>query len=620
MESMIQPIKEGSCLSDIISPSNYAILSETYNIPKDLCHINKEQTVLELMTSNTTMIKPLANKECTQIESLLVSKVILSIHDPTVLYRINSISFDKNPNNTEIQQGKKSTTIYNHYAKNHNIAIKFKTQPLLKAKLLTKKKQIKEEFLLPELTYLIDVDINNLFIKLANSNKKKIIEENEEKSSINEDEDDMNDEKYNCNIILNNVLNKCIDINVDEKAKDNNEMDVYFSANNFEIEEYINRKKEIQSMLRTNNWLMFFDNKNERQAKQFKNRLIDIGRVLNINVEEPLMHKINYNQEQSSLSQRICDELDSIANKKEYFLKMIVIILPSKDNYNHIKQHCIERLGLMTQILISSKIRKANQYYQSLLMQLYQKTGNDAFRIQFKKEERDLMVCGITIADNGNANENQISKDINNTTIKTKSDNGVSLSIASSYTNYYTNYHFEHIADSNSLVFKEKLIKIMAKCIEHYCNMNDNKYPHAYVIYIQNTATQKHYNFETIIIEHIANMLYQFFSELKDLEGNKVHYTILEVSPSKQEILKSREFCISKNSDKEYSRYTLVPTYSNLNIKMLHDFTLKLTYYNWIKLSSVPSCLRYSKKGNKMLQTCKINSINEGIKNEAFYL
>lgn len=73
-------------------------------------------------------------------------------------YRIDDISFDRNPANTTFNWKGKTITIYNYYEVAHKIKIKDKTQPLFVQKSLDKDNKPDFIYLIPELCLLSGID------------------------------------------------------------------------------------------------------------------------------------------------------------------------------------------------------------------------------------------------------------------------------------------------------------------------------------------------------------------------------------------------------------------------------------------------------------------------------
>ena len=101
------------------------------------------------------------------ISSFVTNQFIISKFSPPTLYRIVSISFDKNPKNTEFKKEGKTVSINDFFLKFHEIEIKDKDQPLLLCeeisinnlgKIKLKNKGTKINYLPCELCYFVNIN------------------------------------------------------------------------------------------------------------------------------------------------------------------------------------------------------------------------------------------------------------------------------------------------------------------------------------------------------------------------------------------------------------------------------------------------------------------------------
>ena len=86
-----------------------------------------------------------SKKNCEIISNFIVNKYIITEYYPPTVFKVVSISFDRNPMNTTIKKNGVNYLLNKYFDKFHNVQLKYKNQPILICDQLNYIKTVKED-------------------------------------------------------------------------------------------------------------------------------------------------------------------------------------------------------------------------------------------------------------------------------------------------------------------------------------------------------------------------------------------------------------------------------------------------------------------------------------------
>ena len=537
------------------------------------------------------------------------------------IYKILEISFDKNPNNTDlyltIQNEKKSISIKKFYEEKYNIILKNLNQPLLSCKKIKhrinksngRKKERKGE-LINEVMYYIPLELSYIVnIDKLSDKINQIIEEKElkkDKDEINKNEDenselydyDINDDYYiEEKINFHHYFGKVIDIkNENNNLIIINKEDISLKKNNL-----------IQTNLNKEKWIVFYPIIHKNLGKAFIKKIILYSKRLGINVENPIELTCGeMGKETNSHSEDMINTIINFFQKNPPFKYSIIAILYDENNeiYEKLKELFINEVGIISQFICIKKNNMNEQgYYNSIIIQMLMKIGMPIFRIDFtyfNQKNSNLMISGLNITNKGKQ---------------------FIITLLSTYNNYFADFYFDYVeTDFNIPKIGEEIQLLFQNALNNY-NKNNHEDVENIIIY---ASTSNLYNSDKckynsndldLTLEICLNYLPKIFND------NIKFCLISPNSVNFQNTEKNSLFVLSKFNDK-FMNYLIYQNDLNYSIEDLYYLTFKLTFYNWNNNLNLlfPNCLYYSFIVGKLLQKISMKKIKNWMKLKPFYI
>lgn len=588
-----------------------------------------KQNIYDLLTNvhkcNFTEIQTQNKRE--EISNILINKFIITTFQPPKMYKIHSISFDKNPMNTTVKYQNKNYYLHKFYEEFYSYTIKYKNQPILICisfnihpktfDIIIKdqnKINLEKIILLPcEVAYLFDIDnyIYNLKqTKTISHSKTTLDSDNKEHDNIINDTTNNNNIRnedslyvYQNEFNLNDFIGKYIDI----KTNSNNGVtDIAISFKEDENGDYVtfntNQQHQYQSNLLENKWCIFYPNNCKYKTKGIIHNILSTAKHFNINIEKP--NEIMYTNNNTLFT---CLD-DYFNNISPLICSFAIIILDSKTKgkYEEIKRKCLEDIGITTQLLLVDKSTNINiNYYNSILFQILIKTGCELFRMDFNNElycninTTYVSVCGIYYSLQTN-------------------QNSILIVLVSSFNIYLNKYRINSILTSNNIEsIKQAITYLFEDCINNYLLIRSN-HPQQLFIYINNDRIDLSLTFSILLTE--------IKSLFNDHYNNKIHYSI--ISPNvNNDTLNGEQHITTFSFNKYKNKVTVFFIYENntpLTKEQIASLTLKLTYYYWNSCHTIdiPACLKYAEVALKCIlhNNLSFTNIKQRLLNEPFYL
>lgn len=549
-----------------------------------------------------------SKKNCEIISNFIVNKYIITEYYPPTVFKVVSISFDRNPMNTTIKKNGVNYLLNKYFDKFHNVQLKYKNQPILICDQLNYIKTVKEDkenhpfiqkkkkdiFFLPcECCHLIKED--NYLELLQNNNTPKNINAKLDKTDIEEEEEDDIISYQDVNIF--NYVGKVVEIEQDKNSL------IYINQILDDEENWLsfnqNKQKQYQSKLLNNKWILLFPSDYKSKAKTLEQNLINTGKRFGVNVESP--KELKYNITKDNNNNNVLQAMKEFfkSNSPILFTMILILLDPqSKNEYEKLKQYCLEEAGIISQFILVEKMTSLNiNFFNSILLQMISKSGSELFRIDFShaiSNEFFFSICGLYYLLNNNGT--------------------LTLCLISSYNEYFNNYHLNSITVKNEINQIQKGLEFLFEDAMNNFNIIRNNNPLNFLVYLNNEK-QGGENFLTfsIIILHLRLIL----SPGRGIKG----YCIISPFWNKDKGLYF--FQINKPKSKSII-YFIYANNTKIETAQLKDITLKLSYYYWNNYNVIPfpSCLKYAEIGLKMMKkfNININNVKQRLLNEPFYL
>lgn len=586
----------------------------TDNIENSLNDINSfilPMNIYEILTKNfeynaTSFFK--SKKNCQSISNFIVNKYIITEYYPPTIFKVASISFDRNPMNTTIKINGVNYLLNKYFDKFHGVQLKYKNQPILICDQLNYIKNIQEDkenhpfikkkkkdiFFLPcECCHLIKED--NYLELLQNNNTPKNISTKIDKIDVEEEEDEDIISYQDVNIF--NYVGKVVEIEQDENSL------IYINQKIDDEENWLsfnqNQQRQYQSKLLNNKWILLFPLEYKSKAKALEQNLINTGKRFGVNVETPKELIYRKTKDNNNVLQAMKDFFQF--NSPILFRMILILLDPqSKNDYEKLKQYSLEEVGIISQFILVEKMTSLNiNFFNSILLQMITKSGSELFRIDFTKEisyELFFSICGLYFLQNNNGT--------------------ITLCLISSYNEYFNNYHLNLITVKNDISQIKKGLQFLLEDAINNFNIIRNDNPKNFLVYL---STEKHGGENFITFSIVVSQLKIILSTWEGIVG----YCIMSPFP----IFNCQEglyfFQINKPKSKSII-YFIYENNTKIETVQLKDITLKLSYYYWNNYNVIPfpSCLKYAEIGIKMMKkyNININNVKQRLLNEPFYL
>ena len=580
------------------------------------------------------------------------NKSVLTNYGSLKVYKIESISFDKSPSNTNVSIKKDdgtfvNVTLLNYYKEKYSIQIKDLNQPLLIAYDKRKNKdnnELEKEnkiYLIPELVFLCGVDEND------NNNVEKkrkmgnILKPNERMEKIKKINELLlnNNHKYfkrsksseKIKLESPNEIRQKWGLEFEQfqtfKGRILSKPQVFFfndvKDNNEKRDGKIQQQKFYKSINLVKDIWMILTNYINNGEKAFDN-LERCSKQMGIIIEKPEIIEIKAKNDNEYISK--LRTIDLNGGKK---VVLIILDTFSKKFYPSIKNYLCKQIGIVSQCIIWEKARSQNlSYWSNILKQIETKLGAQPFRILVNAEfdKNITMIIGIVISKIGK--------------------NKIRIVMTSTYSQGLCNY-LTQIKDIDSNDKESTLLYMTQNAINYIKKLyNIPKYIIIYRLGGNQKQTEKIYH------EEVTSFIYFFSNENKYFNENIPLWSFISVN--KKTELKFFEITENRNlinprigtvidtgvTNNDYYEFYLQPQYVNMGtatpvhyhclfdstqmpIEIMEEITYYMTYYywNWNGPIREPAALKFADVCNSFIGKIKIEGdVNSQLEYYPYYI
>ena len=557
-------------------------------------------------------------------------------------YRIDDISFDRNPKNTSfLSFEKENINLIKYYKERHNIEIKNLEQPLIIVYSKEPQEKQKELYFIPELCYFAGLDDEatkdrDFMRKLANETK------------LNPD-----DRIFKTNNFLNLLQETKKKDGYDKSSKEKSEfygievkpLDKMHKAYYMEetpllgAEGKIDLKKDkIFKVIKNidfpyEEWVCFYKEENYDDAEKFYKALSKASFGYGINVEEPKWIEMKNNasgQDWKNEAEKIFKK-----NSKSKYLFAIFLLNKNDSIYPLLKKHSLCYNGYISQVVkVNSLYRKKKGYNNDnkrqvdlsvcskIILQINSKLSGISYEAKFTQDvmNQKLMVIGV-----------------DSSHIKGQRT-GVAM-VATINKNFTEFYNKETIIEEKKRENLQFCISSFIKeaLVQYKNNLKES--PKGIIIYRQGVSLQQK--------DYLTNEVKNIKKELENTEikfyyilvNTKTTYKFFEKNGNKYsnpgEGLLIIDGVTNRNFFEFYIQPQFVPVgasatpscfhvaYGDLNFEeMIPKFTFDLChlYSNWQGTVRVPHVLKAAEKLSKITAKYTLGELNENLKIGQSYL
>ena len=557
-------------------------------------------------------------------------------------YRIDDISFDRNPKNTSfLNFEKENINLIKYYKERHNIEIKNLEQPLIIVYSKEPQEKQKELYFIPELCYFAGLDDEatkdrDFMRKLANETK------------LNPD-----DRILKTNNFLNLLQETKKKDGYDKSSKEKSEfygievkpLDKMHKAYYMEetpllgAEGKIDLKKDkIFKVIKNidfpyKEWVCFYKEENYDDADKFYKALSKASFGYGINVEEPKWIEMKNNasgQDWKNEAEKIFKK-----NSKTEYLFAIFLLNKNDSIYPLLKKHSLCYNGYISQVVKVNSLYKKKKGYNNdnkrqvdlsvcskIILQINSKLSGISYEAKFTQDvmNQKLMVIGV-----------------DSSHIKGQRT-GVAM-VATINKNFTEFYNKETIIEEKKRENLQFCISSFIKeALVQYKN-NLKEFPKGIIIYRQGVSLQQK--------DYLTNEVKNIKKELDNTEikfyyilvNTKTTYKFFEKNGNKYsnpgEGLLIIDGVTNRNFFEFYIQPQFVPfgasatpscfhvAYGDLNFEeMIPKFTFDLChlYSNWQGTVRVPHVLKAAEKLSKITAKYTLGELNENLKIGQSYL
>ena len=579
------------------------------------------------------------------------NKSVLSNYGNLKVYKIESISFDKTPSNTNISIKKDdgsyvNVNLNNYYKEKYSIQIKDLNQPLLIVNDRRKNKENNELnkedkiYLIPELVFLCGADENdnNIEKKRKMGNILKPNERMEKIKKINEllvnpHHKYFKKSKSSEKIQLEspNEIRQKWGLEFEKfqtfKGRILPKPQIFFfndiKDNNEKKDGKIQQQKFYQSInLEKDIWLIL-SNYRANGEKAFEN-LVKCSTQMGITIEKPEIMELKGKNDNEYINKLRTIDLNQGK-------KIVLIILDnySKKYYPSIKNYLCGQIGIVSQCIIWEKAKSQNlSYWSNILKQMEAKLGAQPFTIMvnsnFKKNI--TMIIGIVISKIGK--------------------NKIRIIMTSTYSKGLCNY-LTQIKESDFNDKESTLLFMTQNAINHIKKIFNM--PKFIIIYRLGGNTKQT---EKIYHEEVTSYIYFFSKENKFFNENIPLWCFISINKKTElkffEITENRYLnnprigtvIDTEVTNSDYYEFYLQPQYVNMGtatpvhyhclfdstqmpIEIMEEITYNMTYYywNWNGPIREPAALKFADVCNSFIGKIKIEgNVNNQLDIYPYYI
>ena len=557
-------------------------------------------------------------------------------------YRIDDISFDRNPKNTSfLSFEKENINLIKYYKERHNIEIKNLEQPLIIVYSKEPQEKQKELYFIPELCYFAGLDDEatkdrDFMRKLANETKLnpddrifktnnflKLLQETKKKDGY----DKSSKEKSEFYGIEVKPLDKM------HKAYYMEETPLLGAEGKIDL-----KKDKIFKVIKNidfpyEEWVCFYKEENYDDADKFYKALRKASLGYGINVEEPEWIEMNNNasgQDWKNEAEKIFKK-----NSKSKYLFAIFLLNKNDSIYPLLKKHSLCYNGYISQVVKVNSLYKKKKGYNydnkkqvdlsvcsKIILQINSKLSGISYEAKFTQDvmNQKLMVIGV-----------------DSSHIKGQRT-GVAM-VATINKNFTEFYNKETIIEEKKRENLQFCISSFIKeaLVQYKKNLKES--PKGIIIYRQGVSLQQK--------EYLKNEVKNIKKELENTEikfyyilvNTKTTYKFFEKNGNKYsnpgEGLLIIDGVTNRNFFEFYIQPQFVPVgasatpscfhvaYGDLNFEeMIPKFTFDLChlYSNWQGTVRVPHVLKAAEKLSKITAKYTLGELNENLKIGQSYL
>ena len=346
------------------------------------------------------------------IKEYFQNKTVLTMYGNYRTIIIDDITFDSNPNNTTInikdeEKNIKTITLVNYYKMQYGIDIKDKSQCLF---IVHKKNSEEVNFIIPELVYLTGMDddiiekggrhLKQNMIKLTKKNPNENFEKYSELLKLLTNDNPRKKKKNQKNIPLTpkqikdswglefdnfeTIEGRILDPPTLNYNKYNEQLKK--EKTNFTHKPFIRA-----TTFKKDEWIIITTKDDKNYINKIINSLIKASKNIQVLIEEPKIESFNIRN-----GKQLIEEMKNL-NLKKYKLLFFILGKYTKNYYTNIKQYCIQKLGIPSQVFSTENIDKKNlSVYSNVIAQMVVKTGGELYEINnIVPNDKVTMAIGI---------------------------------------------------------------------------------------------------------------------------------------------------------------------------------------------------------------------------------
>ena len=605
------------------------------------------------------------------IKDYFKNKTVLTMYGNYRTIIIDDVTFDSNPNNTTInikdeEKNIKTITLVNYYKMQYGIDIKDKSQCLF---IVHKKNSDEVNFIIPELVYLTGMDddiiekggrfLKQNMIKLTKKNPNENFEKYSEILKLLSNDNPRKRKKNQKNIPLTpKQMKDSWGLEFDDFETIEGRILDPPTLNYYKYSEQLKKEKTNfthkpfikPKSFNKDEWIIITTKDDKNYINKIINSLIKASKNIQVHIEEPKIetfHVRNGNQ--------LIEEMKKL-NLKQYKLLFFILGKYTKNYYINIKQYCIQKLGIPSQVFSTENLERKNlSVYSNVIAQMVVKTGGELFEINnIVPDDKVTMAIGINC--------------------KKIKDNEFLYCLTSTYNKKLSKFLTEQIKSSDK---RYALSVLFRKALENFRKQSAPRYPDLIFIYREggNEGDKiKILNTEIPIIKEILNVNNNNNNNNNNNENNNIennnnneinindlcfdkNYSpkFFYMCVNKKTISKFFEMYDNKNLNNPTSgmtidsgvtssdryeffiqpqkvnqgtaspvEFTCLFDNTNLPIETVEKLTYNFTYYywNWSGPVRLPSILKFTETYfnfyNKYLPSDPI--INENLINKPYYI
>lgn len=387
-----------------------------------------------------------------------------------------------------------------------------------------------------------------------------------------------------------------------------------------------NIKQPIYDPISLNSWILLYNSKggnDDQDAEDLVNKLYEAGKTFGIKIEFP-----TYVQIKSGKKEEWAKEIKKNVDKKTQLVVAFILPKDKKGVYREVKQMCCEELGIPSQVIIRSTLRKKDPMAvcSKICLQINAKLGHPVWLVSKPKEiGNDVMLVGADNSPNP--------KEVRGSVI------GLTATLDPTFSKYYCRCFYAK--KGQDIMEKRFVSQFLEDAMKAYLKWN-KKYPSTIVIFrdgvsdsqmefvqkyelpgvveVVEKLTSSKTKFAEVIVRKRIND--RIFSKQQGKLWNPPSGTVI----GKNIVKANFEYLIAAQN---VTQGTLTPTKYTVifnNTKFLEDefwilsFWQCFNYYNWPGPVRVPAPCQYAHKVCFLVAESLKNDANKNLWEQLYFL